>query len=169
MSFKKNIIAFFVISILGTIGHFIFEWTGQNEIIGLFFPVNESVWEHLKLLFFPTVIYSIGEYLLSEEKPKNYLPATVIGIICGMFFIVAVYYILNGVLGYDIEFVNIASYYVAVLVSIIKKNKVIKSGKYHSKTANIFFAIILGIFAILFPVFSFNPLSFGIFTPPMTV
>lgn len=169
MSFKKNIIAFIVISVLGTIGHFIYEWTGDNTLVGLFFPVNESVWEHLKLLFFPTVIYSIGEYLFSEEKPKNYLPATAIGLLCGMFLIVAIYYISEGVLGYDVEFINIASYYVAVLFMISKKNKIIKSGKYHSKTANIFFAVILGIFAILFPVFSFNPLSFGIFTPPMPV
>ena len=51
MTLKRNLIAFLVISILGTIGHFLFEWTGENAIVGLFFPVNESTWEHLKLLF----------------------------------------------------------------------------------------------------------------------
>ena len=62
MSIKKNVIAFFIIGILGTLSHFIYEWTGENLIAGYFFNVNESTWEHLKLLFFPTVTYSVFEY-----------------------------------------------------------------------------------------------------------
>ena len=39
--------------VLGCLNHFIYEWTGESPISALFCPVNESVWEHLKLLFFP--------------------------------------------------------------------------------------------------------------------
>ena len=43
----------------GTLSHFLYGWTGNNFIIGLFTPVNESVWEHMKLIFFPMLFYSI--------------------------------------------------------------------------------------------------------------
>lgn len=169
MSFKKNIIAFIVISLLGTIGHFIFNWTGQNEIIGLFFPVNESVWEHLKLVFLPFLIYSIIEYFFSKEKPDNYFPAVAIGILNAIFIIIAIYYIANGIIGYDVEFINIGSYYVGVLIGLCKRNKILSSKKFTSKGANIFFIASLIILGVLFAVFTNNPPSLGIFTPPMPV
>ena len=52
-------IGFIAVSIAGTLMHFIYEWSGNNKIVALFAPVNESPWEHLKLLFFPFVIYGI--------------------------------------------------------------------------------------------------------------
>ncbi len=125
MGFKKNIIAFIIISVLGTLGHFVFKWTDKNYIAGLFFPVNESVWEHLKLLFFPSAIYSATEYLLKDKKPSNYLQAVVFSAISGMFWIVALFYTVKGVVGYNIDFINIMIYYVGVIISLYKKNRII--------------------------------------------
>ena len=48
--------------ILGTIFHFTYEWSGKKVIIGLFSAVNESTWEHLKLLFFPMLITTFIGY-----------------------------------------------------------------------------------------------------------
>ena len=62
MKTRYNILAFIFIGLLGSLGHFFYEWSGNNKIIGYFFATNESTWEHLKLLFFPTVIYSVIEY-----------------------------------------------------------------------------------------------------------
>lgn len=39
--------------VLGTLLHFTFQWSNQNYLVALFSAVNESVWEHLKLVFFP--------------------------------------------------------------------------------------------------------------------
>ena len=44
--------------ILGTLLHFLYEWTGYNYLVGFISPVNESTWEHLKLLFFPVLFLS---------------------------------------------------------------------------------------------------------------
>lgn len=166
MGFKKNVIAFFVISVLGTLSHFIYNFSGEMSVVGLFFPVNESVWEHLKMILFPALIYSIFEYFTINEKPKNYFTATVSGIYCGMFTIIAIYYIVNGIIGKDVEFVNIASYYVGVIALLIKRSKIIDEEKLTSKNAKLFLSVILVINIILFFVWSFNPPSLGIFTPP---
>ena len=48
-----TIIGVFFVLAAGSLAHFLYDWTGSNAIAGLFVPVNESVWEHMKLLFFP--------------------------------------------------------------------------------------------------------------------
>lgn len=166
MNLKKNILAFFFIGILGTLGHFLYEWTGENAIVGMFFPTNESVWEHLKLIFFPTVIYSIIKYLTLNEKPDNYIPATAIGIFFGIFIIIAVYYITNGVLGFNADFINIGSYYVAIIALLSKKNKILNSGNFSSDNSKLIFSFLLIILAFLFIVWSYNPPNLGIFKKP---
>ena len=54
---KKYIIkgTIFVL-ITGVISHFVYEWSGNNRLVGLFFPTNESVWEHMKLCFYPYLL-----------------------------------------------------------------------------------------------------------------
>ena len=57
----------------GFLLHFVYEWSGDNPLVGLFSPVNESVWEHLKLLFFPILAYSIVEYFIyGKNYPTSY-------------------------------------------------------------------------------------------------
>ena len=64
MSLKTNLFRFIFISVLGVLLHFTYEWSGDNAVVGLFSAVNESTWEHLKLLFFPFLLLTILEVLL---------------------------------------------------------------------------------------------------------
>ena len=80
MKTKNILTAFIIIGILGSLSHFVYEWSGNNRFVGYFFAVNESTWEHLKLLFFPTVVYSVIEYFLVKNKIANYIPAAVISV-----------------------------------------------------------------------------------------
>lgn len=63
MSLKTNLFRFIFISVLGVLLHFTYEWSGDNAVVGLFSAVNESTWEHLKLLFFPFLLLTILEVL----------------------------------------------------------------------------------------------------------
>ena len=49
--FMKNFFRFLVTCALGVLFHFVYDWTGENAVVGLFTPINESTWERLKLLF----------------------------------------------------------------------------------------------------------------------
>lgn len=168
MSFKNYITAFFTIGIMGTLGHFLFEWTGENAIVGLFFPVNESTWEHLKLLFFPTLIFSFGEYIIcKEEIPENYLAAVAISVIYGMGLIVVLFYTISGVIGRNVDFINISIYYISLVAMLLKKRKIILNEKYSSPLYRSTFAVILAGITFIFIIFSLNPPSLGIFTPPV--
>lgn len=56
--YKRYIVTgFLFVGILGTLFHFVYDWCGHARLIGLFVPVNESTWEHMKLLFIPMLIY----------------------------------------------------------------------------------------------------------------
>ncbi len=59
--------------ILGCLWHFFYPWSRQNFLVGLVAPVNESVPEHLKLLFFPFLIFSVFEYIKRGKKIKNFI------------------------------------------------------------------------------------------------
>lgn len=48
---------FLVVCLLGGVSHFFYDWSGENAVAGIFFPANESVWEHMKLVFFPAVVF----------------------------------------------------------------------------------------------------------------
>ena len=49
---------FLFTSVLGTLSHFFYEWSGDSTFIGLVCPISESAWEHMKLLFFPALLLS---------------------------------------------------------------------------------------------------------------
>ncbi len=166
MKFKNNITAFFVIGLLGSLGHFFYKWSGNNQLVGMFFPVNESTWEHLKLLFFPTLIYSLFEYIFSKEKPCNYLSSLAVSLLWGMGTIVVIFYTVRGVLGFNVDFINILIYFIAIISMLSKKNKLVKNKKLCSNLSFWSGVVIIALFTVFFVSFSFNPPQLGIFAPP---
>ena len=53
------IIGILAVWVSGSLFHFVYDWTGHNTLVGLFFPTNESTWEHMKLAFLPMNLYGI--------------------------------------------------------------------------------------------------------------
>lgn len=166
---RLNLFRFIFISILGVLLHFTYEWSGDNPAVGLFSAVNESTWEHLKLIFFPMLLLTMIEFLWShiQEKPlpENYLPARTIGILSGMAFIVVVFYTLNGVLGRNYEILNIALYFAGVIYALRTENRLESRqmciNDYVSMT-------ILAILAVAFFAFTNYPPELGVFAVPTT-
>ena len=65
---RYTMIGIVFVLITGSLAHFVYDWSGKNHIVGLFTPINESVWEHMKLLFFPMLIYSLVMLLRYRKK-----------------------------------------------------------------------------------------------------
>ena len=102
--------------ILGTLLHFTYNITGQNKIIAIFSSVNESTWEHLKLIFFPMLITAIIGLLYLKNKYPNYLCSKTIGIISSMLFLVVFFYTYSGIIGKNYAIINILSFFIATLL-----------------------------------------------------
>ena len=46
-----------VLFVIGSLMHFAFQLLWENPIVGLIAPVNESIWEHAKLLVWPMILW----------------------------------------------------------------------------------------------------------------
>lgn len=162
---KFEIISTIFILVLGTILHFTFDWSKDNTVVGTFCPVNESIWEHLKLLFFPTIVTIIVGYFYKGKKFENYLSAKTFGIIISMLFTIVTYYTYSGVIGKNIDVVNIIIFILAVIIGQYVSYQKMNS-KFYSN--NLVAIIILVILYLYFLVFTFYPPQIALFKDPVT-
>lgn len=161
MKLKTNSIRFFFISILGVLLHFTYEWSDNNRIVGLFSAVNESTWEHLKLLFFPMLLLTLLEiFFFQKNMPKNYLWARTLGIISGMLFIIIVFYTLLGVLGKNYDWINIVIYFLSVIFALMVEHETYSN---HESEKRIFSFVLLLLLCAAFFTFTETPPQLGIF------
>lgn len=149
---------------LGTILHFTYVWSDNNSIIGLFSAVNESTWEHLKLLFFPMLITTIIGYIMFKDIFPNFLCNKTIGIITAMLFTVIFFYTYTCILGTNYAFLNILTFILSVIIGeyvtyILTINNFIFN--------KIFCISILLLLTVSFFIFTFNPPKVNLFKDPI--
>ena len=83
--FRRSVWIGFIWSIVfGTMLHFLYGWTGENRVVGLYAAVSESTWEHLKLLFFPVLLYTVWEYIWLGHRWKGYVQVRAESVLLGM-------------------------------------------------------------------------------------
>ena len=152
--------------ILGTILHFTYELSNQNVIVGTFSAINESTWEHLKLLFFPMLITTIIGYfyLKPKEEYENFLCAKTVGILVSLAFVVVFFYTYTGIIGTNFAILDIGSFFVGVFVGEYIAYKLTKKTVGCKKDLAI---IILTLLFICFIVFTYNPPLIGLFENPV--
>lgn len=160
---KIQIIGVIITIILGTLLHFTYEWSGDNRLVGLFSSVNESTWEHLKLVFYPMLLISFIEYFWVKKFANNYIEAKTIGIVSAMAFIVVFFYTYTGIIGTDFAFVNILSYVVSIIIGeVIAYKLMVRENESTKVTKGLSLAIIFILF-VQFVVFTYNPPRLNIF------
>ena len=151
--------------IAGTLLHFTYEWSGENIIVGLFSAVNESTWEHLKLVFFPMLIMAIIGYFIIGKKSKNYWLAQAIGIFSAILFIVVFFYTYTGIIGRNFAIVDIATFIVSILLGeYIVYRLLISNRIYNLGIISMFFLIIL---LFSFFMYTYNPPHIQLFKDPV--
>ena len=64
------------IVLAGSALHFVFEWTGYWRPVAWLAAVNESVWEHFKLAFWPSLFFAVVEYAAIRKSANNFWQTT---------------------------------------------------------------------------------------------
>lgn len=161
-----QIITVIICIILGIVLHFAYEWSGENMIVGLFSAVNESTWEHLKLIFYPMLLMAVIGTFAIGRKSYNYWLAQALGILTAMLFTIIFFYTYTGVIGTNYGWLNIATFVVAILLGAFVTYKVLTSRKiYDAEVVSILFLIIL---LFSFMLYTFNPPQIQLFEDPIT-
>ena len=161
--FKISVIGFIFVGVLGTLCHFVFEWSGYNRLVALLCPVNESSWEHLKLIFFPYLIWTVAERIILKE---NIIFSKAVGIVTGMLSTLMFYYTYTGITGKNIDFLNILSFFIGLLVAFAVDYFMIKSGKFNEQVFSISGVVIFVLLAAVFFLFTFAPPLIPLFRDP---
>ena len=150
--------------ITGSIFHFIYEWSGNNPLVGFLVPINESVWEHMKLSFFPMLLYAFFMTYKLEADYPCITSASMIGVLLSTFLIPVFFYTYSGILGRTYAFLDIGTFIVSVILSFIAVYKLTISCKLTSYERLFKFIILLA--AMCFFIFTYNPPNIGIFVDP---
>ncbi len=147
--------------LLGTLLHFVYEWSGENPIVGLFSPISESVWEHLKLLFYPMSLWIFFGYFKFGKKNKNYVCASLIGLISGLFIIPVLFYAYTAITGQSYLATDIIIFIISICAAFAIMGYILKN--YNLR----FLTLKAGIFLweLIFALF----VIFSIFTPDLPI
>lgn len=155
--------AIFVI-ITGSISHFIYEWSGRQFLLGFFFPVSESTWEHMKLCFFPMLIYSCFMNKRWKDAYPCVTSALLYGTLLGTFLIPVIFYTYTGIIGRNYLFLDIATFVISVLLAFLCVYRLTVSCKMFSHT--FLLGSLVFVMAICFLLFTYLPPNLGIFIEP---
>ena len=161
-----QILGFGVTSLAGTLLHFLYEWLGESAWVAPFSGVNESTWEHMKLLFWPTFIFAIVQSFFFKSL-KNFWCVKLKGILLGLLLIPVIFYTYNGAIGKSPDWINITIFFVSAAVAYIFETRKFNEETPVCKRPKLAFSL-LCIIALLFVVFTFKTPEIGIFKDPVT-
>jgi len=161
-----QLMGFAVTALGGTVLHFLYDWLGGAKWIAPFSGVNESTWEHMKLLFWPMLIFAVLQSFFFRDR-EDFFSVKQRGILLGLLLIPILFYTYNGVIGSSPDWINIAIFFISAAVAYIYEARLFNTGTlvYKSKAWAI---IILSAIATLFIVFTFRTPEIGIFKDPLT-
>ncbi len=109
----RKLSVFLFVSAAGTFLHFLYDITGRNMAVGLISAVNESIWEHMKLIFYPMLLVSLAEYSLAKGDQVRLRCSTLTGILLALMLIPVLYYSYTGILGVSADWFNVTIFFLA--------------------------------------------------------
>lgn len=156
------------IIVISSLMHFLYEATGRWIVSGIISPINESLWEHLKMPLIPTLLWWIISYHLIKKKGVDldkWVLSGMISFLITIFVIIAFYYIYTGTLGIHSVVLDIFSLILGVILGVTKaisvyQNKELKSYQYYLVYL-VFFVVVL-----MLIVFTFKTPNLPIFKVP---
>lgn len=143
--------------ILGSLLHFTYDWSGMNEFISYIAPVNESIWEHQKLLFTPMILFMIIELFNYGKDLPNFIQVKVLSIIVGILVTIASYYTYTGIIGYNCLIADIGTFVLGTLVAYLFSYHFLQTTCFNSPISRIVMLILLVLLMLCFVLFTVNP------------
>lgn len=161
-----QLFGFGVVSLGGTILHFLYDWLGGAKWIAPFSGVNESTWEHMKLLFWPMLLYAIAESFFFRDR-TDFWCVKLRGILLGLILIPVLFYTYNGVIGRSPDWINIVIFFIAAAVAYLYETRQYQNENTVCKNPRLAVTL-LCVIALLFVIFTFNTPTLAIFKDPLS-
>ena len=161
-----QLFGFGVTALGGTLLHFLYDWLGGSLWVAPFSGVNESTWEHMKLLFWPLLLYAVVQSFFFRDR-KDFWCVKLRGILLGLALIPVLFYTYNGVIGPSPDWLNITIFFISAAAVYLCETRLFERGTAackHPRAA----VCLLCLIGVLFGVFTFATPEIGIFRDPLT-
>ena len=161
-----QLFGFGVTALGGTLLHFLYDWLGGSLWVAPFSGVNESTWEHMKLLFWPLLLYAVVQSFFFRDR-KDFWCVKLRGILLGLALIPVLFYTYNGVVGPSPDWLNITIFFISAAAVYLYETRLFEKGTAackHPRAA----VCLLCLIGVLFGVFTFATPEIGIFRDPLT-
>lgn len=160
---KCCILLFLIYSIMGSLLHFTFNWSNRSVIVGIFSAINESVWEHIKLLLTPIFFCSFISFLLNIE---NNFFIVFVELVLSIVLIILFYEIKQNVFKDKFNLFYILSFYITCFI-VSFANCYLKRFNIPTIVNSVSLLLVLLIFA-MYLTFSIFPPKNKYFKDPIT-
>ncbi len=165
---RWEVAGLFFVLVWGNLFHFVFDWSGENELVGAIAAVNESVWEHMKLMIVPWVLWSAVEALALRRNRICVLAPRAVALLMGVLFIPVAYYSYVGISGANVAILNIIIFQLAVLLAFFLSWRVLDKGRLQGTVWTVLGgAVLLAMLALTVYWTYFQP-QIPLFVDPLT-
>ena len=165
-AFLWSLAGFATVSALGTFLHFLYDLSGKKRWAALISGVNESTWEHMKLLFFSMLIFAVAEYFFFGFR-RDFWCIQLQSVLLGQILIPVIFYTYNGVIGKSPDWINISIFFITAFFAFRYQAKQLQKETILSCSPALAITLLAGI-AILFGVFTFYPPELSLFLDPVS-
>ena len=166
--FFWTLAGFLVTGALGSLLHFAYAWSGENPVAAAFCAVNESTWEHMKLLFFPLFLFTVAQVCAMGRNYPNILAVRAASTLTGLALIPVLFYTYTGVLGRSVDWANIAIFFLADLGAFLVDFRLLRKGKLSASWQQILGLAALWALAFCFVWCTFHPVELALWKDPVT-
>jgi uncharacterized membrane protein YfcA len=154
--------------VLGSMLHFVYEWSNHNKAVAVIAAVNESYWEHIKIAFWPVFILYLYEYILGGWKYAAFIPAKTIALYSIPISMVAIVSLYKLVTKKNVLFIDISVFFITIYIAQVLGTKLLSEITPSIMTTyiSVFFLLVI-VLAFLFLTIK-PPKDSDIFKDPLT-
>lgn len=164
---RWQLAGFLFTSVLGTFLHFLFDLTGGSVVAALFSAVNESIWEHIKLIYYPMLIFALIEYRAWGKEMEGFWCVKLKGMLLALVLIPALYYTYTGALGVSSDLFNVTIFFLTAAAVFRVETKMLRQSRPCPLGGWICFGLLLVIGAV-FILYTFATPRIPLFRDPVT-
>lgn len=152
----------------GVLLHFAYGWSGESALVGAFSAVNESVWEHMKLLFFPLMLVALPEMAALGDCFRCFWTAKAAGTLLGLGLIPALHYTYTGAFGVSILWVDIGIFFVAAAAVFLLETRLMLRPRRRGGAMQMPAMLLMWALALVFVFFTYYPPHIPLLRDPLT-
>ena len=166
--FFWELAGFLFTSAVGSLLHFVYEWSGGSLAAAVVSAVNESTWEHMKLLFVPMFLFSVVQACVLGKNYPNFLAVRAVSILTGLGLIPVLSYTDTGAWGELRDWANIAVFFLAALGAFLLDFYLLRRNRLSAPWQQVLGLIVLWALAFCFVWCTFRPPHIALWRDPLT-